>query len=223
MTASEISAARFEFVRRDLRLTGLQRLVVQDVLDHDFVIKGERRNRSYPTQTRLAKRLGVNRETVHDAIFKARELGYWELKELRTARDKRWKFDIHYDQINAWTMEMKARDESERLAREHPDYAADDEPDDTLPGTTAEPRRKLRRSLAESSGTNLPNPNSLRKTPEGKEKERQPPRGVDLDEWKSPDFRRAYLAHPEWFGIPREPENDPVQGEDERVAARISS
>ena len=40
LTATQISAARYEFVRRDTRLTPLQRLVVQEVLDPDFATKG---------------------------------------------------------------------------------------------------------------------------------------------------------------------------------------
>jgi hypothetical protein len=134
-TASEIAAARFEFIRCDKRLNFLQRAVVADVLDHDFVIEGERRQRSRRTQVRLANRIGTDRKRIREAVLLAQELGYWKMEERPSTRGGvRFRFVIDYDKINAWTITVRGADDTERQARLLFEGNDEDETDgDTLP------------------------------------------------------------------------------------------
>jgi len=99
----------YTFIRRDTRLTLLQRSVVAEILDHDYSVKGAegrgKKGQSWPTQVRLAALLGVERTKVGKAVRVAEELGYWRIESFRAHAGTRLRYVINYDQIREWAFE----------------------------------------------------------------------------------------------------------------------
>lgn len=127
---NQLSAARFAFVRMDKRLLPGHRLVVMEILDHDFAVAGTggkgRKEEAWPTQQRLEGRLGISRRTIRVAEKAAAELGYWKMEKFFKDGQGRWRFKFIYFQIDSWVLDRLEEEEGrdcsalrEELAQEY--------------------------------------------------------------------------------------------------------
>jgi DNA-binding transcriptional MocR family regulator len=119
----QLNAALYEFIRRDQRLNPTHRLVVMEVLDHDFARPGTggkmKKGEAWPSQNRIAGQLGISRRTVYSAVRAATRLGYWETRKIRTAKQVVLKYVIQYEQIHEWMFEaLEARGKDCSTVRE---------------------------------------------------------------------------------------------------------
>lgn len=101
LTASEVRAKRFSFIRRDQRLHPTERLIVLEILDHDY---GHSNGFSYPTQATLARMVGCALSKVQTAIKHARDLGYFSFNKMPKSHQFRIMYVINYAQIDAWVV-----------------------------------------------------------------------------------------------------------------------
>lgn len=168
----QVNAVIYEFIRRDLRLSPTHRLVVLEVLDHDYAIAGTggkmKKGEAWPSQTRIAELLGISRRTVYTAVREAEKCGYWETRRFRAREQVILKYVIHYDEIMErvfGALEERGKDCS-----------------------------AVREELARASGkhllTKLPNPTSPKQTPEPSAPASRTPGSVL-------DFGRSEVAEPE--------------------------
>lgn len=109
LTESQLAAMRFGFIRRDPRLTAHQRLIVMEVLDHDFLVDGKRKEYAFPSLRGIARNLNFDLKTIRAAVHKARRMGYWDMVLFQKSEkgepwDERWMFKIAYHQINGWCL-----------------------------------------------------------------------------------------------------------------------
>ena len=127
---NQLSAARFAFVRMDKRLLPGHRLVVMEILDHDFAVAGTggalRKGEAWPTQQRLEGRLGISRRTIRTAERNARNLGYWRMKKIPNGGG-RWKFLINYPRINSWVLQRLEEEEGKDCSSLRKELAAESE------------------------------------------------------------------------------------------------
>ena len=119
----QLNAALYEFIRRDQRLNSTHRLVVMEVLDHDYAKAGtggkEKKGEAWPSQTRIAEHLGISRRTVYSALRAAERLGYWETRRIRTGQQFVLKYVIRYERIHEWMFEaLEARGKDCSTVRE---------------------------------------------------------------------------------------------------------
>lgn len=119
----QLNAALYEFIRRDQRLNPTHRLVVMEVLDHDYAMAGTggkmRKGEAWPSQTRIADQLGISRRTVYSAVREAERLGYWESRRIRAGQQVVLKYRIHYERIHEWMFEaLEARGKDCSTVRE---------------------------------------------------------------------------------------------------------